>query len=272
MAEERGLLARELHDSIAQSLSFLKIQVAAAARRAAARRCRAGRARDRRARRRRAREPGRRARAAGALPHPHQRRGHRAGAAHHAAEVRAPDRPGHAPRRSRATACRCRPTCRCRCCTWCRRRCPTCASTPRRAQVWVEVQQAPQLARRGARRRPRLRSRRAPSRRDPRRPAHHARARRSASAPTVEVVSVPGCGHLRRADAADARRRRSAQAAGGMSATTACPIRVLVVDDHTLFRRGLTALLARRCALRGGRRGRRRRRGAAPRRPSCSPT
>ena len=82
------------------------------------------------------------------------------GAAHHAAEVRAPDRPGHAPARSRATACRWPPTCRCRCCTWCRKRCPTCASTPGARQVWVEVQQAPQWRVRGARRRPRLRRRR----------------------------------------------------------------------------------------------------------------
>ena len=37
MAQERGLLAQELHDSIAQSLAFLKIQVAVAARRPAAR-------------------------------------------------------------------------------------------------------------------------------------------------------------------------------------------------------------------------------------------
>ena len=35
-----------------------------------------------------------------------------------------------------------------------------------------------------------------------------------------------------------------------MNAALASPIRVLVVDDHTLFRRGLTALLARDARVR----------------------
>jgi two-component system nitrate/nitrite sensor histidine kinase NarX len=96
VAEERSLLARELHDSIAQSLSFLKIQ--AGLLRDAVRRQDAGQVdRTCRAGCRCARKPGRRARAAAALPHAHQRRGHHAGAAHHADQVRTPDRPGHAP-------------------------------------------------------------------------------------------------------------------------------------------------------------------------------
>jgi two-component system nitrate/nitrite sensor histidine kinase NarX len=97
VSQERGFLARELHDSIAQSLAFLKIQVQlmrdAWPRRPAAH----GQGCWPRSSCRRARELWRRARAAGALPHPHQRRGHRAGAADHAAQVRAPERhEGHA--------------------------------------------------------------------------------------------------------------------------------------------------------------------------------
>ena len=77
-------------------------------------------------------------------------------------------------------ACRWRRTCRSRCCTSCRKRCPTCASMPAPAQVWLDVQQQPQLALRGARRRRRLRTPTSPARRrDPRRPAHHGRARRA---------------------------------------------------------------------------------------------
>ncbi len=96
VAGERGLLARELHDSIAQGLAFLKIQVQLL--------------RDAKRRNDAVQierviaeldagvqgEHGRRARAADALPHPHQRRRHHPGAADHAAEVRAPERLGDA--------------------------------------------------------------------------------------------------------------------------------------------------------------------------------
>jgi two-component system nitrate/nitrite sensor histidine kinase NarX len=106
VAEERGLLARELHDSIAQSLSFLKIQ--AGLLRDALRRHDAAKAEPHAGRtgRRRARKPGRRARTAAALPHPHQQRGHRTGAAHHA-DRSSNTRPAW-PRTcwSKATACR----------------------------------------------------------------------------------------------------------------------------------------------------------------------
>jgi two-component system nitrate/nitrite sensor histidine kinase NarX len=95
VAQERSLLASELHDSIAQSLSFLKLQVGCTAP------CSAATAPSWRPRwpsgGRRAGEPGRRARAAAALPHPHQQRGHRPGPARHAAQVRAADRTDHPP-------------------------------------------------------------------------------------------------------------------------------------------------------------------------------
>ncbi len=97
VAQERALLAQELHDSIAQSLAFLKIQVQLL-RDAMRREDSAGDQRHhRRAGGRRARELRRRARTAGALPHPHQRGGHRAGPAHDLVQVRAPDRDDRAP-------------------------------------------------------------------------------------------------------------------------------------------------------------------------------
>ena len=72
VAEERGFIARELHDSIAQSLAFLKIQLGLLRSDIKSGGCRAHRQDPGRTGRRRPREPGRRARAAGALPHPHQ--------------------------------------------------------------------------------------------------------------------------------------------------------------------------------------------------------
>ena len=81
VSQERTFLARELHDSIAQSLAFLKIQVHLMRDALADRRSRAGGAGAGRDRRRRARMLRRRARTARAFPHARQRRGHRARAA-----------------------------------------------------------------------------------------------------------------------------------------------------------------------------------------------
>ena len=124
-----SFIARELHDSIAQSLAFLKIQVQLlrdALGSGDAARMGAGGRRDRR---RRARELRRRARAADALPQ-------RAAAARTSSRRCRPRCASSSTRaactpscRCAATACRCRPTRSCRCCTSCRRRCPTCAST-----------------------------------------------------------------------------------------------------------------------------------------------
>ncbi len=81
VSQERTFLARELHDSIAQSLAFLKIQVHLMRDALAGGDAQQVRADAGRNRRRRARELRRRARAARAFPHARQRRGHRAGAA-----------------------------------------------------------------------------------------------------------------------------------------------------------------------------------------------
>ncbi|PVY65445.1 two-component system nitrate/nitrite sensor histidine kinase NarX [Paracidovorax citrulli] len=127
VAQERSFIARELHDSIAQSLAFLKIQTQLL-------RDAVGRGDD-----------AARDRSMGELD---------VGVRGCYADVRelllhfrtrtseediegrcAPRCPSSVTRpvsrtgcRWPATACRSRPTCRCRCCTWCRRRCPTCAS------------------------------------------------------------------------------------------------------------------------------------------------
>jgi two-component system nitrate/nitrite sensor histidine kinase NarX len=85
-------MARELHDSIAQSLAFLKIQVQLMQEALDHQNLVQAQARAARDRCRRARELRRRARTAGALPHPRQFGGHRAGAADHLAQVRAADR------------------------------------------------------------------------------------------------------------------------------------------------------------------------------------
>ncbi len=90
----------------------------------------------------------------------------------------------------------------------------------------------------------------------------------------LEVMSTPGRGTsvvltlppraaqpLRRAP----RRRSRCRDELTDERPPSSPIRILVVDDHTLFRRGLMALLARDPQLRGRRRRRRRRRGAAAR-------
>ena len=153
------------------------------------------RARARRTGRRRARKPVGRARTAGALPHPHQRRGHRARAAHHAAEVRAPDRPAPRTWRSRAMACRWPPDVQVQVLHVVQEALSNVRKHAQAREVWVEVQQAPRW--------------RVEVRDDGRGFAEDAWPRptrptsacascangRSASAPTVEVAVGAGLGH-----------------------------------------------------------------------------
>jgi hypothetical protein len=133
VAEERSFIARELHDSIAQSLAFLKIQLGLL--RNDIKSATAARI-DRTLGELDAGVHESLATCANcwctSAPAPTAKTSRPP--ADHAAEVRAPDRPGHPPghrRRRHAAAGR---TCRCRCCTWCRRPCPTCASMRRRAR------------------------------------------------------------------------------------------------------------------------------------------
>ena len=140
VAQERSFIARELHDSIAVARLHEDPGAVAAPGRAAGRHGRRAAHRGG-TRRGRARELCRRARAADALPHAHQR-GHRARAARHAAEVRAPGRAVHAPHHGRPR----RPAGRGRAgagAASCRKRCPTCASTPARAMRELHVQPSP---------------------------------------------------------------------------------------------------------------------------------
>ena len=194
VSQERSLLARELHDSIAQSLAFLKIQVqlmrdALASGDAQRVEHVLGEIDARRARKLR-----RRARIADALPHPHQRRGHRTRAADHAAQVRAPDRP-----EGEADDARPGPA------TVARHADPGAAhragSLVERAQTCPREpgvagrRPAAALARRGARRRPGLPDREGAPRRNPRRPAHHGRARRTPWCPAGSALHIQDEAH-----------------------------------------------------------------------------
>ena len=92
VSQERHLLARELHDSIAQSLAFLKIQVQLMRDAIKTRQRERDSKNPGRNRRGCARELWRRARTAAALQNPHQHRRHRARAGHHLAKIRASKR------------------------------------------------------------------------------------------------------------------------------------------------------------------------------------
>ena len=114
IAEERNLLAQELHDSIAQSLAFLNLQTQML-RKALAATDAAETARDP------GRDPGRRAgvlrrraRAAGALPHPDRRRRRRARHAHAARPASSTRRESRPSSRRAGRRCRSRRTTSCR--------------------------------------------------------------------------------------------------------------------------------------------------------------
>jgi two-component system nitrate/nitrite sensor histidine kinase NarX len=236
VAEERSFIARELHDSIAQSLAFLKIQLGLL-----------------RSATSRARTPPAstgpwanstpastkvsatcvncwctsapaptREDIAPALKTTLQKFEHQTGLATHL------DIEGD--------GCRCRPTCRCRCCTWCRRPCPTCASMRRRARCGWKCSRR----RSGAWRCATTAAASTPMAAGP--DETHVglrimRERANNIGATVEVASVPGSGTC----VVLKLPERLGLAACVLAAQ---PIRVLVVDDHTLFRRGLIALLA----------------------------
>ena len=112
------------------------------------------------------------------------------------------------------------------------------------------------LALRGARRRHRLPGRRPGAQRDPCRPAHHGRARRAhrrhAGADLHARPRQLGGAGAGAWPQAGAGRRRGGAVTPTHAATPpggAAAVRILVVDDHTLFRRGLTALLSRDASL-----------------------
>ena len=241
VAEERSFIARELHDSIAQSLAFMKIQVQLlrqAAQRGTRPRCGAPWRNSTRAcasyadvrellmhfRTRTSEqdiEP--------ALRATLQKFEHQAGLSTRLTWT--------------ATASRWPPTCRCRCCTSCRKRCPTCASTPARG-MWSCVQPSPhwrfEVSDDGAGFDPA----------DPARAETHVglrimqeRAQRIGA--HVRVRSAPGAGctvvlELPPAAPTPTRRLPRRRPDGEQHDV---PFRLLVVDDHTLFRRGLVALL-----------------------------
>ena len=215
VGEERRLLARELHDSIAQSLAFLKIQVQLMRDGGAARAGRAGAAASLDEIDTGVRESIGDVREL--LVHFRTRTNAEdiePALQDDAAEVRAPDRPAGRACRCRARACRCRPTCRCRCCTSCRRRCPTCASTRApRTSGWTCSS-----GRSGASRCATTAAASTPS--QARGETHvglqdHARARRTHRCRRCDVVSTPGAGTSVDADPAApsgaiGRRRRRA--------------------------------------------------------------
>ncbi len=116
------------------------------------------------------------------------------------------------------------------------------AQARRRARSAGRGHLVAELALRGARRRPRLRRPGRAARRDARRPAHHEGARPAHRRERAGAVATrPGLlGGARAAARRYRHARRPARGGAGMNE----PIRLLVVDDHTLFRRGLVALLA----------------------------
>ena len=128
----------------------------------------------------------------------------------------------------------------------------------RASQVWLDVQQQPRwrfevrddgIGFDADDRRPR---------RDPCRPAHHDRARRAhrrhaggdlhAGARQLGGAGA-AAGAVLTAAAAQTAPTPPRQPALMTRATNGRPVRILVVDDHTLFRRGLTALLSRDASL-----------------------
>jgi hypothetical protein len=118
------------------------------------------------------------------------------------------------------------------------------------AQVWLDVQQQP-VALRGARQRPRLRPATDRSTKPTSACASCASAP-SASAPRSSLFSCPArgtsCSRCPPAQPADSPHRRRWPHDDDRNCTAR--VRILVVDDHTLFRRGLTALLSRDPQLR----------------------
>jgi two-component system nitrate/nitrite sensor histidine kinase NarX len=226
VAEERSLIARELHDSIAQSLAFLKIQTqllrdavakgnaprATAAWPSWTRACASATPTCASCWCTFARAPG---------------RGHRAGAARHAVQVRAPDRPGHHADMA-GQGLPLAPDVQIQVLHIVQEA----LSNVRKhagAHVQLRVQRHP-LALRGARRRQGF---------DPR-----------AVPPTLHVglgimreraqrigAGARGLGARRRHARASCCRRRREPSPRRMTA----PITLFLVDDHTLFRRGLIA-------------------------------
>ena len=100
----------------------------------------------------------------------------------------------------------------------------------------------------GAGQRPRLRRRRAPARTRPTTWACGSwRERAARIGGRVSVRSRPGARHRGRAPPAGGAAAAGRRIARGRGVTGQAPrpIRIVVVDDHTLFRRGITALLSR---------------------------